>query len=319
MTASNDGRAMTGERSALVLSALAALVLGVAGVTVSVVTGSAAILLDGLFNLCFFATALLTLRVATLVARPDDERYPFGYIFFEPLINTAKGLLILGVSLFAAVDAGLALARGGGDVVLGPAVAYAAGATLLCAATALALGRALARHPSPLVAADVDNWKVNGVVSAGVLAGFLLAAFLLRRGEAGAARLVDPAMVVLVVLLSVAVPIRMAVAGLAALLNRSLPRAVVADIEALVRGALAGQPVARLWVRAIRPGRTAYVVVHVLVDSETAPGAAPDLATADRLRGAIIAALAARHGPVVVDVVFTGVEAYAAPSAGFTA
>lgn len=306
---------MTGERGALVLSGLAALLLGVAGVTVSVVTGSAAILLDGLFNLCFFATALLTLRVATLVARPDDARYPFGYIFFEPLINTAKGLLILGVSLFAAVDAGLALARGGGDVVLGPAVAYAAGATLVCTGTALALGRALARAPSPLVAADVENWKVNGLVSAGVLTGFLLAGFLVRRGHGDAARLVDPAMVVLVVLLSIAVPIRIAVAGLAALLNRSLPPPVVAEIEALVRRALADLPVAGLWVRAIRPGRTAYVVVHVLVDPETAP----DLATADRLRGAIIAGLAARHGPIVVDVVFTGVEAYAAPSAGFTA
>ena len=44
---------------------------------------------------------LFTLRVARLLARPDDERYPFGYLFFEPLINTVKGLLILGVSAFA--------------------------------------------------------------------------------------------------------------------------------------------------------------------------------------------------------------------------
>ena len=85
-------------------------------------------------------------------------------------------------------------------------------------------------------------------------------------------------------------------------------------MEALARGALGGLPVARLWVRAIQPGRTAYVVVHVLVP----PGTDLDLAAADRLRGAVIAALTARHAPVVVDVVFTAVEAYAAPTAGYT-
>ena len=56
------------------------------------------------------------------------------------------------------------------------------------------------------------------------------------------------------------------------------------------------------------------MVVHVLVP----PGTDLDLAAADRLRGAVIAALTARHAPVVVDVVFTAVEAYAAPTAGYT-
>ena len=121
-------------------------------------------------------------------------------------------------------------------------------------------------------------------------------------------------MVALVVLLSIAVPVRMAATGLLALLNRAPAAEVVAGMEALARGALGGLPVARLWIRAIQPGRTAYVVVHVLVP----PGTALDLAAADRLRGAVIAALTARHAPVVVDVVFTAVEAYAAPTAGYT-
>ena len=174
------------EHGALLLSAGAALVLGVVGVAAALLTGSGAILLDGLFNLCFFATALLALRVATLVARPDDERYPFGYLFFEPLINTGKGLLILGVSLFALFDAVSAILAGGRVVVVGPAMVYAAVATVACTAVALILRRAARRAPSPLVAADVENWTVNALVSGGVLAGFILATVLARRGHAGA-------------------------------------------------------------------------------------------------------------------------------------
>ncbi|MFO1207728.1 MAG: cation transporter [Amaricoccus sp.] len=300
------------ERAALWLSAGAALFLGLLGLAVAIASGSGAILLDGAFNLCFFATALLTLRVATLVARPDDERYPFGYLFFEPLITTVKGLLILGVSALALFDAVVALATGGREVHLGPAVAYAAAATVACTLVFVALRRAA---QSPLVAADIENWTVNAIISGGVLAGFLLAAALLRSGHAGAAAYVDPAMVALVVLVSLAVPVRMAVRGVSALLNRAPAPAVVAGMEAAVRGALNPLPISRLWVRAIQPGRVTYCTVHVLVP----PGTALALPEADTFRGRVISALAARHAPVVADVVFTATEAYAAPTAGYTA
>ena len=300
------------ERAALRLSAGAALAIGVLGLSVALLSGSGAILLDGLFNLCFFATALLTLRVATLVERPDDERYPFGYIFFEPLINTVKGLLILGISALALFDALVALATGGRPVALGPAVAYAATATIVCALVVLALRRA---QRSPLTAADIENWTVNAVISAGVLAGFLLAAALLRADRPGAAAYVDPAMVALVILFSLAVPVRMAVRGVLALLNRAPRPEVVADMQAAVRRALGELPVERLWVRAVQPGRTTYCSVHALVP----PGTPLDLGRADALRGQVISALAARYAPVVVDVVFTGTESYAAPTAGYRA
>ena len=151
---------------------------------------------------------------------------------------------------------------------------------------------------------------MNAAVSGGVLLGFLLAAWLVRSGHAGAAAYVDPAMVALVVLLTLAVPVRMAAAGLLALLNRAPAAPLVAGMEAEVRAALGPLPVRRIWVRAIQPGRTTYAVVHVLVP----PGTVLDLAEADRLRGVVTGALVARHAPVLVEVVFTAVEAYAEPA-----
>lgn len=303
------------ERTALRISAGAALLIGGAGLAAAMATGSGAILLDGSFNLCFFVTAVFTLRVATLLTRPDDERYPFGYLSFEPLINTVKGLLILGVSLFALVDALRALLTGGREVSFGPAILYAAFATIACLGVALVLRRAQTRVASPLVAADVENWTVNTMVSAGILAGFFAAAALQRSGHPDAARHVDPAMVALVVLVSIAVPVRMAWTGLTALLNRAPAAAVVAGMEALVRAALGPLPIRRLYLRAVQPGRTAYVTVHVLLPEGSDLG----LAEADRLRGAVIAALASRHAPAVIDVVFTAVESFAAPTTGYVA
>jgi len=302
------------ETGALLLSAGAALALGVAGLAAAAASNSQAVLLDGLFNVAFFVTALFTLRVAALLRRPDDARYPFGYLYFEPLINTVKGLLILGVSLFALIDAGRALAAGGRDLELGPALGYAAGATAVCAAVTLALRRSTAARASPLVAADIGNWTVNAAISGGVLAGFVLAWGLLRAGMDTAARLVDPALVGIVVLVSIGVPIRMAGRGLDALLNRAPEPGLVAGIEALARGALADLPTREIYVRTVRPGRTVYVTIHALLPPEAA---GLDVARADALRREVVAAIAARHAPAIVDVVFTAVEEFAAPTTGF--
>ena len=120
-------------------------------------------------------------------------------------------------------------------------------------------------------------------------------------------------MVALVVLVSIAIPVRMAMTGLLALLNRAPDAAVVAGMETLAREALGELPVRRLYLRAVQPGRTTYATLHVVVPA----GTPLDLAACDRLRGAVIAALVARHAPAVVDVVFTAVEAYAAPTPGW--
>jgi len=92
---------MKTERRGLILSAVMSLVLGSVALVASVITGSQVILLDGLFNLIYSVMAFFSVRVATLLAVPDNEKYPFGFAYFESLVNAAKGLLILGVGLLA--------------------------------------------------------------------------------------------------------------------------------------------------------------------------------------------------------------------------
>jgi predicted Co/Zn/Cd cation transporter (cation efflux family) len=305
---------MTAETRALVLSTAAALVLGVVALIVALATGSEAILLDGAFNLCFFVTALVTLHVARLLERPDDQQYPFGYLHFEPLINMVKGLLILGVGLIALIDAAFSLYRGGTEVSARLALAYAVFASVFCGGIFLALRHARRQAPSPLVQSDIENWAVNFVISVGISAAFGVALTLQRADMAAAARFVDPILVSLVVLLTLPVPIRMAGRGLMALLQRAPAEGVVADIEEQVRRALADLPMRTLYVRVVQPGRTTYAMVHVLLGEAEAE---LDVKRADALRRAVVAAVGARHTPVIVDMVFTTIEEYAAPTAGF--
>ena len=82
----------------------------------AIASSSQAILLDGLFNIAYLAAGLFTIRVAALLAGGDDERFPFGYGFFEPLVNGIKGLLVLGVTVMALYGAVQALFTGGREI-----------------------------------------------------------------------------------------------------------------------------------------------------------------------------------------------------------
>ena len=56
------------EKKYLLISALGNVLVGCIGIFVAAVSSSQAILLDGLFNVTYFATGLFTIRVASLVA-----------------------------------------------------------------------------------------------------------------------------------------------------------------------------------------------------------------------------------------------------------
>ena len=94
-----DASALKLEKKYLAASVCGNVLVGCVGTMLAFVADSQAILLDGLFNLTYFATGLFTVKVATLVAGGDDDRFPHGYAFFEPLVNGIKGTLVLGVSV----------------------------------------------------------------------------------------------------------------------------------------------------------------------------------------------------------------------------
>ena len=148
------GSSLKTEKKYLLTSAFGNLLVGFIGIALSAVSSSQAILLDGVFNLTYFATGLFTVKVASLVARGDDERFPHGYAFFEPLVNGVKGTLVLGVSVMALVGAVQALLAGGRDVAAGTALGYGVFASIACGILALATRYGAKQTGSPLVRAD---------------------------------------------------------------------------------------------------------------------------------------------------------------------
>ncbi len=234
---------MRTERRVLLVSAGGNLIIGVVGVLVAVFSKSQAIMLDGLFNLSYFAAGLFALKVAALVRQGDDQRFPLGYSFFEPLINGMKGVLVLGISIVALAGALQALFAGGRTIAAGMAVAYG-------------------------VFADAQNWLVNGAISSAVLLAFT-AILIIRDTElAFLVPYIDPSLVLIVVTISISIPVRIAWQALMELLNRAPSQPVVQEVEDIVKQCTAMLPVQQLFVRMIQPGRSRMILVHVVLPAD---------------------------------------------------
>ena len=298
------------ERRILLTSTLACLLIGCVGVVAALMSDSQAILLDGLFNITYFAAGLFTLRVAALVQRGDDERFPFGYSFFEPLVNGLKGVLVLGISALALIDAIDALFSGGRSIAAGTAISYGVFASAACWLMALVTHRGARRGNGPLVEADAKNWLVNAAISSAVLLAFLTILVIQDGPLSGLVPFVDPALVVIVVLISISVPIRMAGEAIMQLLNRAPHPQVGAAVDTLIRAELAGLPFDELFVRVLQPGRIRMVTVHVVLPSDYP---VVDLATFDALRQRSQDALQRLHTATVLDMIFTADRIWGAP------
>lgn len=304
---------MKAERRALMLSAIMSLVVGTAGLSFAVLTGSRAILLDGLFNLTYFIVALATVRVASLSMRPDSEEFPFGYAYFESLINAAKGLLIFAVSVLALLDSLIALATGGREILAGLAIGYAVFATISCSLTALALRRRYRAHPTPLLQADVENWLINSLVSGSVLLAFCLIPLAQLLGWNTITPYVDPVLVALVALFCLGMPVRLAWRAIMELIDRAPPAHVTRPVREAIDRSLAPLPVKGLYVRMVRPGRTLFVTIHLVLPEDYPVGTVRSL---DQVRDRLDAAVRRVHPRVVTDVLFTADERWAAPTSG---
>jgi len=300
------------ERRFLIVSASGNLFMAALGFGFAFLTDSQAILLDGLFDATYLIAGLFTLKVAALVHREDDDRFPYGYAHFEPLVNGVKGLLVLGISLAALAGAVTSLLEGGRVILAGAATFYAIVATVGSAALALVIRRAARRTDSPLLRTDAENWVVNGVISAGVVVAF--AAILLVRGTplGYVGPYIDPVVVVVVVLFTLSVPVRMAWQALMELLNRAPGAESVDQVRAILEAALSGLPVEELFVRIIQPGRTRMVLAHAVLP---ASHRVESLASLDAVRANAEARLRDAHLATILDLVFTADRRWGAPTA----
>lgn len=291
-------RIVATERQAIRFTLAGNLSMAVLGFGFALATNSQAVLLDGAYSMIGFALGLVSLQVSALVMRPDDGRYPFGYVVYEPILNLAKGVLMVSVALLALVTAVHSLLKGGHEIATGTALAYALVAGGGCFLLAELLRRRLRSLDSPLIEIDRQNWLIDGVISLGVAMGFLLGLILVDLGHHQVGRYVDPTITALLCVLILPIPARILWNNWRQIVAHAPPAETLRRVDALIDAALPPGLASQRELRLLETGRLLYVHLYLQVEDIS-------VADCDAVREAIWRQLSAELCHPALDLSFT--------------
>ena len=241
------------------------------------VTGSVALLSDGMESSVNVVAAIVAFAAITYAAKPADKTHPFGHHKAEYLSAVLEGVLIVVAALLIvkeALPAVLAPAPMEAPLV-GLAINFLAG--VINAGWAYTLIRAGRRYRSPALSADGQHILSDVVTSAGVLVGLVLA---IATGYA----VLDPLLAVLVALNILYQGWRVITHSVDGLMDHAVEPMEAETIQAAIAANGAGSlGVHDLKTR--RAGSATFVDFHLVVPASMAVGEAHRIC--DRLEDAI--------------------------------
>ncbi|UDF28588.1 UNVERIFIED_ORG: cation diffusion facilitator family transporter [Roseateles sp. XES5] len=243
------------------------------------VTGSVALLSDGLESSVNVVAAIVAFAAISYAAKPADKTHPFGHHKAEYLSAVLEGVLIVVAALLIVMEAVPAvLAPVPMEApLLGLVINFAAG--VINAAWAYVLIRAGRRYRSPALSADGQHILSDVVTSIGVLVGLVLA---IVTGYA----VLDPLLAVLVALNILYQGWKVIAHSVDGLMDHAVEREEAEAIQAAIAANGAGSlGVHDLKTR--RAGSATFVDFHLVVSAAMPVGEAHEIC--DRLEDAISA------------------------------
>ncbi len=272
------------------------------GVGFGIVSGSLAIIFDGVASSINAAMTFLSLAVARLLAREGSRRFQFGYWHFEPMVLALNGALLVMFCFYGFVTGLGDLLAGGRDLAFGWAMAYAALSTVASLATWVYERWRNRSIRSELIGLDMQSWLMATAVSAALLVAFGYALLVEGTALAWTAALADPAVLALVSLGLAFMPI--------ATLRRAwqdifqmAPGPLDAAVEAAARGSVERHGLETFTSYVARAGRATFIEIHLVVPADFSLG---KVATLDRIRREIAEELGPPRPERWLTVAFTG-------------
>ena len=302
------------ERRSLKIGVYASALMAVAGVCVHLISGSYALLLDGLYSAVMVGSGLVAARISRNVVRPPDRAYPYGYDGQEALYVLFRSLLLMGVLSFAAISAfSTIIDYAYGELIssvrLGPVAWYSIAMVATCWGLAWRHHHDWCRtgRHSQILLTEAKAARLDGLIS-GMTGLALLGAPLLKGTVLSVLIPVTDSLLVLVVSLVV---LREPLQGFLTALGQAAGASAETDLIRSTRLALedllAGLSCWLLDLTVYQVGRTAFVVVY-LNPSRPMDGGAIDLIR-DRIQERCQSLLAC---PVRTEVILTATPPFAA-------
>ena len=282
-------------------------VMAIAGLVAHVLTGSSALLMDGLYSAVLVGSSLIASRISRNVVRPPDRSWPYGYEGQEALYVLFRSLVLLGVigfglssSLGTLIDwwRGVAIA----PLTLEPVGAYTVGVSGLCWLLSWRHFRDWRRtgRISLLLLTEARNARIDALITASTGLALLASPLLLRTPLAAMAPTIDALLVLAVSGVLLWEPMHALRDALRQTAGRAADPMVLQSTRLVLMQELSGLSLQMMDFTVQQLGRTAFVVVYIN------PLEPMDSATVDGLRHHIDARCSMElNRPVRAEVILT--------------
>jgi predicted Co/Zn/Cd cation transporter (cation efflux family) len=278
------------------------MLLAAVGVGFGLVSGSLAIVFDGVSSTIDAAMTFLSLAVARLVLLEGSRRFQFGYWHLEPMVLALKGGLLVVFCFYGLVTALGDLFTGGRDLDFGWAVAYATVATAASLAMYLYERFGNRRIGSALVRLDAVSWLMSTIISGALLVTFAVALALEGTAYAWAAAYADPLILASLSAGIAFMPIAMLRDAWRDIFQIA-PTPLDAEVSRMMDAFMARHGLATYSSYVARVGRAQFIELHVVLP---ATFAIDGIARLDAMRAEIAGELGGAGPDRWLTVAFTG-------------
>ena len=301
---------MRTEQSVLRLSIAVTFLLAAAGIGFGLLSGSFAIVFDGVYALTDATMTIVALLVANLITSSTAEgaaggrlvkHFTMGFWHLEPMVLGLNGVLLTGAAVYALINAIGSIMAGGRHLAFDYAIVYAVLTMLIAFAMAIYGARANRALQSNFVALDAKAWLMSGALSGALLVAFGFGYAIQGTKLAWMLPYVDPVALALVCIAVIPVPIgtiKQALADILLVTPADLKRHADSVAEDIVRRY--GFATYRSYVA--RVGRGRQIELYFLVPKD---GPAKKLEEWDRIRDEIGEAIGEDTPDRWLTIVFT--------------
>jgi len=207
---------MRTEQAVLRTSFAVTVALAGLGILFGLLSGSFAIVFDGVYSLIDAMMTILALLVSNLIAASTREggpksrfiaQFTMGFWHLEPIVLGLDGILLIGAAIYALINAIGSILTGGRNLAFDQAIIYAV--VTLFAATGMAIfgTRANRTLRSGFVALDAKAWIMSAALTAALLVAFVFGYVIQGTALRWMSPYIDPVALAVVCVVVIPIPI----------------------------------------------------------------------------------------------------------------
>ncbi|PLP55941.1 cation transporter [Mesorhizobium loti] len=204
------------EQGVLRISIIVTFVLAVIGIVFGLLSGSFAIVFDGVYALTDATMTIVALLVANLIASSTAvgparsklvKHFTMGFWHLEPMVLGLNGIMLSGAAIYALINAVGSIMSGGRELNFDQAIIYAVVTLAVTIGMAIYGHRANRTIQSDFVALDAKAWVMSASLTAALFIAFVFGYLVQGTSLEWTSPYVDPVVLAVVCVIIIPIPL----------------------------------------------------------------------------------------------------------------